>query len=203
MISPVPINIDFLGYEFTFSLNQDKIDLKYGITEEKRKKYTKRLGNLIKCYSDSDSADYQNMELLRHRILAFSSRTVYLNRYFNSNIWKVKGFISNYGELRYFLETGLIQNDTEDFLKNIIKDVFFKAHLNAYFLIGMQEKRYNIFENIKMNRTILLVENIGYDYNSLVKLCNKIGIKNYDSNGKKRGYGTLVRDYLIKIKVGY
>jgi len=49
----------------------------------------------------------------------------------------------------------------------------------------------------------LLVADIGYDYQALIKLCNKIGINGIDKNGAKRGYGTLVREYLIKTKVGY
>ena len=56
---------------------------------------------------------------------------------------------------------------------------------------------------MKRNKTILLVDNIGYDYSSLKNLCKQIDISDTDAYGKKRGYGTLVRDYLIKVKVGY
>jgi hypothetical protein len=62
---------------------------------------------------------------------------------------------------------------------------------------------YNLFDNMKRNKTLLLVKHIGYDYQALVKLCDSIGINGTDSKGVKRGYGTLVRDYLIKTKVGY
>ena len=53
------------------------------------------------------------------------------------------------------------------------------------------------------NKTLLLINNVGYDYNALAKLCGKVGIKTFDQNGKKRSYTTLVREYLIRIKVGY
>lgn len=208
-ISAIPTSVDYLGYEFWFSLNsisnKNKIDIKYGITQAKRDKYNKRIDKLIWCYTNQFHTDFNNLELLRHRIAAFSSREVYLNKRFRSNVWKVKGFISNYGELRYLLGTDLVHNDTEVFLKNMIDDAFLRAGITKpYFLTGAQASSgYNLFENMKSNKTILLVDHIGYDYNSLVKLCSQIGISNFDSNGKRRGYGTLVRDYLIKVKVGY
>lgn len=74
----------------------------YGITEEKRKKYCRRVGKLIKLYNDPASPDYRDVELLRQRLRAFTSRVVYVSKYSSGNVWKVKGFISNYSELRYF-----------------------------------------------------------------------------------------------------
>ena len=68
------------------------------------------------------SPDYENLELLRHRIKACASREVYISKHFKSNVWKVKGFISNYGELRYFLDTPLIESNTKAFLENMIED---------------------------------------------------------------------------------
>ena len=204
-ISGTPTSVDYLGYEFLFSLDRNQINIKYGITQAKRNKYNKRIDKLICCYTDPHNSDYNNLELLRHRIAAFTSREVYLNKRFRSNVWKVKGFISNYGELRYLLETNLIHTDTETFLKNMVEDAFKRAGIaKPYFLAGAKAvSGYNIFENMQINKTILLVDHIGYDYNSLVKLCSKVGINNFDSNGKRRGYGTLVRTYLIEVKVGY
>ncbi len=48
------------------------------------------------------------------------------------------------------------------------------------------------------NRTLLLVEHVGYDKIGLEKLCVQIGIS---VSGK--GYNNLVREYLMKTKVGY
>ncbi len=210
------LSIDFLGYEFFLSLSNAKkarVDIKYGITEEKQKKYNDRLDNIISYYKDKNSDDFDNVELLRHRVAAFASREVYLVKHFKSYVWRVKGFIANYGELRYLLNSNpsdkktlnLLDRKTENYLKNMIDDAFKRANLDdkLYFLRNNSKKAYNLYENMKINRTILLVENIGYDYKSLVKLCKKIGIDNIDSKGTRRSYDNLVRDYLIKIKVGY
>lgn len=131
-------SVDFLGYEFWLSANgKAKIEIKYGITDDKRKKYEDRIDKLIASYTDPSSPDYNKMELLRHRIAAFSSREVYMTKHFRSNIWRVKGFISNYGELRYFLDTGLVETNTEQYLKNMIDDAFDRAKIDKpYFLMG-------------------------------------------------------------------
>lgn len=203
-------SIDFLGYQFfldKIDTNRgEKITIQYGITQEKQDKYNERLDRLILLYKDKSSPDYNNIELLRHRIAAFSTRTVYLTKCFHKNVWKVKGFISNYGELRYLLKDGLIDEKTDIFLKNAINDAFARAGMKKpYFLMGGNclECGYNLYGNMKSNKTLLLVDHIGYDYKSLVSLCKKVGISNIDTHGKRRGYGTLVRDYLIKVRVGY
>ena len=203
-------SIDFLGYEFWFSSKQIRkgaeITIQYGITLAKQNKYRNRLDSFISSYTNLSSPDYGKIELLRHRIAAFSSREVYLTKHFRTSVWRVKGFISNYGELRYLLDTGLIEANTEAFLKDAIDDAFKKAGINKpYFLMGGGKINcgYNLYGNMKSNKTILLVDHIGYDYNALVNLCKQIGINNIDASGRRRGYGTLVRDYLIKVRVGY
>lgn len=202
MLTATPIVIDYLGYEFSFSkATNDTVEIVYGITIAKQQKYRKRLDKIIFLYTDRSSPDYDNLELLRHRLLAFSSRVVYINKHFNKDVWKVKGFISNYGELRYLLDTPSVSTGTKQFLLNMIRDAFLKNGVSLPYF--MKPKGYNLFENMKRNKTILLVDNIGYDYSSLKNLCKQIDISDTDACGKKRGYGTLVRDYLIKVKVGY
>ena len=197
-----PVVIDYLGYEFSFSKSaSDIVEVVYGITLAKQQKYRKRLDKIISLYIDPSSPDYKDLELLRHRILAFSSRVVYINKHFNKDVWKVKGFISNYGELRYLLDTSSVSAGTKYFLQNMIRDAFLNNSVSLPYF--MKPKGYNLFENMKRNKTILLVDNIGYDYSSLTNLCKQIDILSTDAYGKKRGYGTLVRDYLIKVKVGY
>ena len=124
---------------------------------------------------------------------------------YQTNIWKSKGFISNYGELRYLLGTGLLHADTDAFLKNIVKDAFVQAGIKPYFVFGVEreDSGYNLYHNMKVNKTILLVDGIGYDYKSLVELCSQIGISDIDAGGKRRTYSSLVREYLIRVKVGY
>ena len=160
---------------------------------------------LIRLYlsnTQSCSHNTQELELLRQRIAAFSSRQVYVNRYKNKNIWHVKGFISNYGELRFFLNTeNLIEYKTEKFLKEMIIDAFNRANLHPYFLNN--NFGYNLYTNMKSNKTLLFVQGLGYSYQSLVKLCKKIGINEFTINNKRRKYNSLVKEYLIKVKVGY
>ena len=200
-----PVSFDYLGYEFWLSAQSRKTEIKYGITQNKREKYNKRIDELISYYKDIGHQDYNDLELLRHRIAAFTSRAVYRSKKYKSDVWRVKGFITNYGELRFLLDTGLIEANTENFLKSMVSDAFIRASIPIpYFLMGSQSKSgYNMYENMKSNKTLLLVEYIGYDYSSLIKLCAPIGISAVDRNGQRRGYGTLVREYLIKVKVGY
>lgn len=199
-------SVDFLGYEFYFELIEKQIIIKYGITLEKRKKYEKRLNNLILYCKSLSLPEHDETELLRHMIRAFSSRSVYITKYYQSSIWRVKGFISNYGELRYLLDTELIEPETKEFLQNAIDNAFNAVKFQPYFLTANKEKTecgYNLYGNMKSNKTILLVKHIGYDYRSLVTLCKQVRINILDAKGKKKKYGNLVKEYLIKIKVGY
>ena len=205
MLSSAFVSFDFLGYEFWLNQDSNKIHIQYGITQEKRDKYSARLEKIISLYTNPNSFDSGNEELLRHRIAAFTSRAVYLGSRYSSNIWKVKGFISNYGELRYMLGTGLVHPDTEEYLKTMVENNFSLAGFTPYFILGAPKSvpGYNLYQNMRVNKTILLVEGIGFDYESLANLCKKIGINNFDANGNKRTYSSLVRDYLIKVNIGY
>ena len=123
-----PVSFDFLGYEFWLkNSTPGKTEIQCGITQDKRLKYRKRLEKLIKLYTDPNSTDYQNIVLLRHRVAAFSSREVYLSTKHQTSVWKVKGFISNYGELRFLLGTTKLHPETDSYLKNMVK---FSAQLD-------------------------------------------------------------------------
>lgn len=188
-------SIEFLGYEFFLKTVARKVTIQYGITLEKRDKYNCRIDEIIEDFKQNN-----DVELLRHRISAFASRTVYLSKKYNKNVWKAKGFINNYGELRFLIGTPLLHPDTEAFLKDMIEDAFSRNAVSPpYFLKGASNQRgYNLLKNMVANRTLLLVEHVGSDKTGLEKLCAQIGIV---VSGK--GYGTLVREYLIKTKVGY
>ena len=189
-------SIDFLGYEFFFKTSANgKVIMHYGITAEKQRKYNDRIDKIIEDYKQNN-----DVEILRHRILAFASRTVYVSKKYSSNVWKTKGFINNYGELRFLIDTPLLHPDTEAFLKNMIEDAFLRNVVTLpFFLMGAINRRgYNLLKNMADNRTLVLVEHVGYDKAGLEKLCAQIGIA---SSGK--GYGDLVREYLIKTMVGY
>lgn len=192
-------SFDFLGYEFVLSpsfasgSSQIKTTFKYGITQKKIDKYSKRIDNIIDEYKSSG-----DIELLRHQLKAFCFRTVYQISKYKSLIWKTKGFIANYQELRYRMD--LLTVDTEDFLKNSIQRAFTNKGLPLpYFLTGKQEESiYNLYNNMLNYRTLLFVEPIGINRKGLDRLCSQIGISN-----ASKSYDGLVRDYLIKVKVGH
>ena len=94
----------------------------------------------------------------------------------------------------------LLTADTEDFLKNSIQRAFTNKGLPLpYFLTGRQEESiYNLYNNMLNYRTLLFVEPIGIDRKGLDRLCSQIGISN-----ASKSYDGLVRDYLIKVKVGH
>lgn len=205
--------VDFLGYEFALRLNNAKVELKCGITETKKKKYNKRMDEFIAAYKGKGTVPGEegDLELLRHRVAAFTQRTVYASKHFNSSQWKVKGFIANYGELRYLIDTPIIDSNTKTFLSDMVEKAFYRAELPLpYFIKGaVGKKGYSLLENLKYNKTMLLVDHIGVDRNTLEKMCQKIGItltvraNGSDDSQRNKGYGELVRDYLIKTKVGY
>lgn len=191
-----PSSVNFLGYEFFFKADsKGKTTIQYGITTEKQDKYNGRMDEIVEDYKQNN-----DVELLRHRILAFASRTVYVSKKYSNNVWKVKGFINNYGELRFLIDTRLLHPDTKAFLKDMITNAFSRNAVSLpYFLIGASNQRgYNLLNNMAANRTLLFVEHVGYDKAGIEKLCEQIGIA---VSGK--GYGNLVREYLIKTKVGY
>ncbi|MCH5187429.1 MAG: hypothetical protein J1F63_03430 [Oscillospiraceae bacterium] len=195
-------DFDFLGYKFVLTpsvspkTNQITTTFKYGITQNKIDKYTKRINDIVKEYQMGGT---KNIELLRHQLKAFSFRTVYQLPKYKSIIWKTKGFISNYQELRYRME--FLTDETRDFLKNSILNAFIVNDITMpYFLRGnINESIYNLYNNMRKYRTLLFVEPIGINFDSLEKMCKQIGII---LDGPK-SYERLVREYLIKVKVGH
>lgn len=191
---------DFLGYVFVLNAKiggkTEKTEFQYGITDKKILKYTKRINAIVREYNE---APQKNMELLRHQIKAFTHRTVYrINRY-KSVIWKSKGFLSNYCELRFHMDE--LTPKTEKFLKEVVRDAFaINGVALPYFMTNKDgESIYSLYNNMRKYRTLLLVEMIGIDCGTLKKMCSQVGID--VTTGK--GYDGLVRDYLIKVKVGH
>lgn len=191
-------SFSFLGYMFVLEpkLNNNKklnTKFKFGITEEKIKKYSKRVDDLLQEYKK-----HGNMELLQHQIKAFSCRCVYQISKNGYLTWKTKGFISNYQELRYRLDC--LTEETEEFLRYSIINAFENSGVQKpYFLkVKDDECSYNLYNNMKKYKTLLFVERIGIGKDTLKNMCEQIGIS---SVGKD--YNGLVRDFLIKVKVGH
>ena len=199
-VGGTPAEFDFLGYEFVMTLKlhgkEEKTDFQYGITQNKIDKYTEKLNDIVKGYL---AAPQKDMELLRHQIKAFTHRTVYRITRYKSVIWKSKGFISNYCELRYRMDS--LTPKTEHFLKSAVLKAFANNGVAVpYFLKGSyNESIYSLYNNMKNYRSLLFVELIGINRTTLEKMCAQVGI---DTNVGKE-YDGLVRDYLIKVKVGH
>ena len=192
---------DFLGYEFELKKiltrqQKQKTEFRYGITQAKIDKYTQKIEDIVKEYVLSPQKD---IELLRHRIKAFTHRSVYQISRYKSIVWKNKGFIANYCELRFRMNS--LTNATEDFLKNAVINAFTNQGVPIpYFLKGNRDESiYSLYNNMQNYRTLLFVELIGINHGTLKEMCRQIGI---DVSGDK-GYDGLVRDYLIKVKVGH
>ena len=198
-------DVAFLGYKFIFQkATSQKIQVCYGISDEKKEKYSKKIKKFIRAYQSSKIPDEKNNSvLLRHRILNFARRQVYLAKHYNGLIWKVKGFISNYGELRYLLDDRQhIEQSTIKFLENAIIDAFNDCGCKVPpYLKG--NKKYQLLESMKRNRTMLFVEEIGHSRTGLVKLCKEIGIEASCKGGELKSYDRLVKEYLVKVKVGF
>lgn len=192
---------DFLGYEFEVvssscvKKNKSSIEtkFKYGITQQKIDKYTKKIERIINEYNKD-----HNIELFRHRIKAFTVRTVYQVHRNNVTIWKTKGFIANYNELRYRMDS-LIEKTDIFLTQSILDNINLKCVNIPYFLKGSQEESiYNLKNNMVKNRALLFVEPIGIEKKGLKTLCDQIGISTANKT-----YDDLVREYLIKVYVGH
>ena len=85
-------------------------------------------------------------------------------------------------------------------MKNSIVRAFTSNGLSLpYFLTGNRnESIYNLYNNMCKYRTLLFVEPIGINKTGLDKLCKQLEI--WDAG---KSYDGLVRDYLIKVKVGH
>ena len=186
-------NFNFLGYDFCLlTIDKKKTQIKYGITSEKIEKYTKKINKILSVYKEDG-----NMELLRHRIRAFACRTVYRRKRYSQLIWKSKGFSSNYCELGLYTE--YLDEKTEKFLKEGISKSFLQAGLPLpYFING---KPYSLYHCLKNNTTLLFEENerVGITFETLKKMCRQIGIHDTE----RKTYNSLVREYLIAVKVGH
>ncbi len=185
------LEFDFLGY--LFRLNKDG-DMEFGITQQKIEKYSKQIEKIVDEYNENE-----DIELLRHRLGAFSTRIVYrVNRY-KTKIWKAKGFNSNYNELRFHNDN--LIDETKSFLINAYINVFVSKGIDIpYFLKGpSNDSKYSIYNNLIKNKALLFEERIGINKDTVSKMCERIGIL-LDND---KSYDSYVREYLIKVKVGH
>lgn len=186
---------NFLGYEFFINELNGKISFQYGIAEKKRKRYSNIIERAFAQYAIN-----QDEELLRQRIKIFSSRVVVARQLVGTSFdWLTKGIVANYNELRNYTE--YLHSDTEEFLKNLYYVLLRKYHLKRPYFIPKrceEQSMYNLFSNMKRNRTLLFEQSIGIPQEILLEWMLKID-PSYSSRGKD--YYRIVVEYLEKIKI--
>lgn len=192
-------SFNFLGYEFYILLrkdDKDKIDFEYGIAEKKRIKYSNMIGRAFKNYKLT-----KNDEVFRQQLKIFSSRVVIARQILGSNFdWLTKGVIANYNELQNVRDH--LNNDTKTFLKDLFYQLLMKYDIKRPYFIPKrtsdEESVYNLYSNMKRNRSLLFEESIGVPKKVVLEWIYKIA-PSYSSYGKD--YYRIVVEYLEMIKI--
>ena len=194
-------SFNFLGYEFfilkTINGRGDEIiDFEYGIVEKKRTKYSNMIERAFINYKLTG-----NDEVFRQQLKIFSSRVVIARQILGSNFdWLTKGVIANYNELQNVCE--YLNADTKIFLEDLFYQLLRKYDIKRpYFLpkrTSNEESIYNLYSNMKRNRSLLFEESIGVPKEVVLEWIQKID-PSYSSYGKD--YYRILVEYLEMIKI--
>lgn len=194
-------NFNFLGYEFfilkTVNGRRDEIiDFEYGIAEKKRTKYSNMIERAFINYKLTG-----NDEVFIQQLKIFSSRVVIARQILGSNFdWLTKGVIANYNELQNVCH--YLNVDTKTFLSDLFYQLLRKYDIKRpYFLpkrTSNEESIYNLYSNMKRNRSLLFEESIGVPKEVVLEWIHKID-PFYSAYGKD--YYRIVVEYLEMIKI--
>lgn len=191
-------NFNFLGYEYFIlkDSRKDEISFKYGIAKKKIIKYSNIIEIAFINYKSK-----ANKELFRQQLKIFSSRVVIARQILGSSFdWLTKGVVANYNELQYFCD--LLNDDTRTFLKDLFYQLLKKHNIKRpYFLpkqSSCEESIYNLYSNMKRNRTLLFEEKLGVPRDVVIDWIHKIN-PSYLTYGKD--YYQIVIEYLEMIKI--
>ena len=190
-------SFNFLGYELYILRKGDEIiDFEYGIAEKKRIKYFNMIGRAFINYKRT-----KNDEVFRQQLKIFSSRVVIARQILGSNFdWLTKGVIANYNELQNVCDH--LNNDTKMFLSDLFYKLLKKYDIKRPYFIpkrtSNEESVYNLYSNMKRNRSLLFEESIGVPKEVVLEWINKID-PSYSSYGKD--YYRIVVEYLEMIKI--
>lgn len=172
------LKFNYLGYQFEKNGRGNKVNFLFGIADSKIKKYQNQLDCIIKQYIKDN-----NIELFRHRILYYISRTVFYtntnSRYSTLGKWDVSGIIENYGLLRkYIVNKSRLIRTTQVFLFNGVYNGCARAGLInkkiPYFLREKGKDVYSIAYGLQKNKTIIFHPNIGWSSEYLKKQITRL-----------------------------
>ncbi|WP_321835074.1 reverse transcriptase domain-containing protein [Clostridium butyricum] len=189
-------SFNYLGYMFYKNRNNK---FEFGIDEEKIKKYTLKIEQIVDSYMLN-----RDIELFRQRLKYFISRTVFYNnnnsRYSSHGKWDVLGISENYCLLRKYIEKDMITHKTRNFLKDsIIIQVNRKLHGDIpYFLKNKGKDLYSIQNSIVKNKSIVFHPNIGWSQDHLANHIHKL---NPCEDLSKKSYRECVKIYCNLIKL--
>lgn len=190
-------SFNFLGYEFFILKTVNGIiEFEYGIAEKKRTKYSNMIERAFINYKLTG-----NDEVFRQQLKIFSSRVVIARQILGSNFdWLTKGVIANYNELQNVCD--YLNVDTKTFLSDLFYQLLRKYDIKRpYFLpkrTSNEESIYNLYSNMKRNRSLLFEESIGVPKEVVLEWIHKID-PFYSSYGKD--YYRIVVEYLEMIKI--
>lgn len=204
-------SFDYLGYSFERACwqnpNPKKSDyyyFKFGIAENKIKKYEEQLNKIFEAYEVNG-----NEKLLLRRLQYFNSRVVFYNyngsKYNNSCTWDVRGIINTYRMLRRYViydsnitgkknEHQRINNDTYDFMKYYVCNRSKLLSTIPVFLRGKGSDNHTLWNGFIKNRSIVFQPNIGWSNQHINNRLSELGVtiigKSYYQ--KSRDYSSLM-----------
>jgi len=188
---------DYLGYQFEKTGTGNKMSFLFGIADSKIEKYQNKLDCIIREYKKNN-----NIEIIRHRLLYYISRTVFYtntnSRFSTMGKWDVTGVIENYCLLRKYLKNkGKLIRSTQNFLFNGVSDRCARAGLvnkrEPYFLRGEGREKYSIAYGLEKNKTIIFHPNIGWSTQYLKEQITKL---NSGIDLRKKSYRELSKIYI-------
>ncbi|MEG1205891.1 MAG: reverse transcriptase domain-containing protein [Oscillospiraceae bacterium] len=195
---PQTIMFDFLGYNFTINKsNRNTPEFEFGITPSKIKKYRSKIRQTLIEYKKDG-----NLELLRHRMKVFSCRVVYsIVLHDDYCTWITKGLTDNYGELRFHLKN--LDAMTVSFLKNAYYNEMRSLGVPIPYFMAKgprihDESIYNLYSNLKRNRSLVFDERVGIKIIDLAAEVRKVSPHYYCG---EKTYGQIAKAYFDVLNI--
>ena len=189
------LKFNYLGYNFEKSGKGKKMSFLFGIEDSKIKKYQNRLDCIINAYKKD-----MNIELFRHRLLYYISRTVFYtnenSRFSTLGKWDVSGIIENYCLLRKYMKNqNKLTRNTKNFLfRGVITrcEGGLTNQKIPYFLRGDGVYSYSIAYGLEKNKTIIFHPNIGWSTEYVKEQITRLSPQR---DMKKKSYRELSKIY--------